>query len=141
MALDGSEDFLKADEYLIPVLENDALLRACSLSASAVHLTPSPEIQPDDCEWSDEDGADVTSKKPSNLQEANRAIHALQQKLQKAQQDLVDYRSFVSERLNLTSLGEALKETASTSSSSTHIAAPLRDDDSHYFQSYGENGA
>lgn len=51
---------------------------------------------------------------------------------------MIEYRAFVSERLNFTSVAESLKEPVP--SSSIHVAAPLRDDDSHYFQSYGENG-
>lgn len=65
-------------------------------------------------------------------------IQTLQKKLQQTQQDLVDYRDFVSGRLNLAGIAEALK--APASSSSTHVSVPLRDDDSHYFQSYEENG-
>lgn len=68
-------------------------------------------------------------------------IHALQAKLHQAHQDMADYRNFVGQRLNLASLADALKEPAAASTSGTHAAVPLRDDDSHYFQSYGENGA
>ncbi|THG99108.1 hypothetical protein EW026_g3198 [Hermanssonia centrifuga] len=101
--LQGNEEFFDSDQYLIPASEDDPLL----------------QTQPDDSEWSDEEAV-ITAKQPSNLSEASRRIQALEKKLQKAQQDLVDYRDFVA-------------------STSTHIGAPLRDDDSHYFQSYGEN--
>lgn len=51
---------------------------------------------------------------------------------------MVNYRAFVSDRLSLASLAEALKD---PETSSTHLGPPLpHDDDSHYFQSYGENG-
>ena len=63
----------------------------------------------------------------------------LQQKLEQAKQDLVYYRQFVSQRLDLAGLTEELKK-SEASSSTTHVAVPLRDDDSHYFQSYAENG-
>lgn len=66
-----------------------------------------------------------------------RKIYALENALHKAQQDLADYRSFIGDRLNLASLAEALQESAASSSSASQ---PSRDDDSHYFQSYGENG-
>lgn len=70
---------------------------------------------------------------------ATQRIKALERKLEQAKQDLVYYRQFVSERLNLAGLVDELK--APGNSSSTHVAAPLRDDDSHYFQSYAQNGA
>ncbi|KAH9922941.1 S-adenosyl-L-methionine-dependent methyltransferase [Fomitopsis serialis] len=72
-----------------------------------------------------------------HLEDAKRRIRALGRKLQKARQDFVDYRAFVGERLGRSGVVEALAEPAA--STSTHIATPLRDDDSHYFQSYGEN--
>ena len=70
---------------------------------------------------------------------ATQRIKALERKLEQAKQDLVYYRQFVSERLNIAGLVDELK--APGGSSSTHAAAPLRDDDSHYFQSYAQNGA
>ena len=72
------------------------------------------------------------------MDSAARRIKALEKNLQQAKQDLADYRQFVSGRLNLAGLADELKGTEA--SSSTHVAAPLRDDDSHYFQSYAENG-
>lgn len=94
------------------------------------------ELQSDD--WSDDEDAAQNSETPSDISSAMRRIRALENALHKAQQDLVDYRSFVGDRLNLAGLAEALQDPAS--SSSTHVSVPLRDDDSHYFQSYGENG-
>lgn len=64
-------------------------------------------------------------------------ISSLEGKLQKAKQDLIDYRTFVSERLNLTSVAEALKESTSGEPSGS---AKSRDDDTHYFSGYAENG-
>ena len=94
------------------------------------------ELQPDD--WSDDEEVVNNHQAPSDLPETQRRIRALENALHKARQDLADYRAFVSQRLNLASLAESLKEPEA--SSSTHVSVPLRDDDSHYFQSYGENG-
>ncbi|OSX57198.1 hypothetical protein POSPLADRAFT_1067922 [Postia placenta MAD-698-R-SB12] len=117
--LRGDEPFLSADEYLIPVLEDDPLLQIHS------------------ADWSSSDESEDESSAPTDLAGATRRIRALEKKLQKSKNDLADYRAFVSERLQRTELGDALAEPAS--SSSGHLAPPLRDDDSHYFQSYGEN--
>ncbi|KZT63364.1 S-adenosyl-L-methionine-dependent methyltransferase [Daedalea quercina L-15889] len=119
LALKGDESLFSSDEYLIPAIEDDPLL----------------QIHAADWSSSDEDGP--ASSSPSDLEGAKQRIRALERKLQKARQDFVDYRAFVGERLGRSSLMEALAEPAA--SSSTHVAAPLRDDDSHYFQSYGEN--
>lgn len=89
-------------------------------------------------DWSSSDESEDESSAPTDLAGATRRIRALKKKLQKSKNDLADYRAFVSERLQRTELGDALAEPAS--SSSGHLAPPLRDDDSHYFQSYGENG-
>ena len=94
------------------------------------------ELQSDD--WSDDEEVAQSSERPSDLPSALKKIRALENALHKAQQDLVDYRGFVGDRLNLASLAEALRDPSA--SSPTHVGAPLRDDDSHYFQSYGENG-
>lgn len=90
-------------------------------------------------DWSSSDEDEPSGSAQTDLEVANRRIRALERKLQKAQQDLNDYRAFVGERLGRSRLVAALEEPPA-SASSTHIAAPLRDDDSHYFQSYGENG-
>lgn len=69
----------------------------------------------------------------TDVPSATRRIRALEKRLADAKQDLVDYRKFVGERLNLSHLADA------TDDSSSSAALP-RDDDSHYFQSYNENG-
>ena len=97
------------------------------------------EIEPDGWSDSDEDDEPAKSDAPKDLATATRRIQALQQKLEQAKQDLVYYRQFVSQRLDLAGLTEELKK-SEASSSTTHVAVPLRDDDSHYFQSYAENG-
>ncbi|CAL1713691.1 unnamed protein product [Somion occarium] len=118
-ALKGDEAFLSADEYLKPTLEDDPLLEVPSEDSS------------------DEEEIEVWPQSPLDLAAAKRQIKRLKQQLQRTKQDMIEYRAFVSERLNFTSVAESLKEPVP--SSSIHVAAPLRDDDSHYFQSYGEN--
>lgn len=96
----------------------------------------SSEIVPDDSD--SEDDEPEKAEAPKDLAGATRRITALQRKLEQAKQDLVYYRGFVSQRLNLAGLADELKDSAV--SSTTHAAVPLRDDDSQYFQSYAENG-
>ncbi|TBU22355.1 protein arginine N-methyltransferase [Dichomitus squalens] len=120
--LTGSEPFFTEDEYLKPSIEDDPLL----------------QIEPDDWSDSDEEAEQGTLEEPKDLDTAKRQIKALQRKLQQATQDLVYYHQFVSERLNLAGLADELQKGEGTSSAS-HVAVPLRDDDSHYFQSYAEN--
>ncbi|KAG6914799.1 hypothetical protein DXG01_015230 [Tephrocybe rancida] len=109
--LDGSEPFLASDEYLIPALEDDPLL----------------QVQPDD--WSDSDEDDTAAANPV------RRIKTLERKLALARQNFVDYRALVTKKL-------ALAGSLDTSSEPgpSQAAAPARDDDTHYFKSYGENG-
>ncbi|KAI0693848.1 protein arginine N-methyltransferase [Cerioporus squamosus] len=125
-ALIGSESFFTSDEYLKPSVEDDPLL-------------PYVEIEPDDWTDSDEEEELLKPETPQDLATATRRIQALQRKLEQAKKDLIYYRQFVSERLNLAGLTDELKKSDEASSSSTHVAVPLRDDDSHYFQSYAEN--
>lgn len=89
-------------------------------------------------DWSTSDEDEPSGSAPTDLEAAKRRICALERKLKKTQQDYNDYRAFVGERLGRSRLVAALEEPASASS--TRVAAPLHDDDSHYFQSYGENG-
>ncbi|KAI0629795.1 S-adenosyl-L-methionine-dependent methyltransferase [Trametes polyzona] len=121
VALTGSEAFFGSDEYLKPALEDDPLL----------------QIVPDDSSDSEDEEELEKADPPKDLATATRRITALQRKLQQAKQDLLYYRGFVSERLNLAGLADELKNTSV--STTTHAAVPLRDDDSHYFQSYAEN--
>ncbi|KAI0345573.1 S-adenosyl-L-methionine-dependent methyltransferase [Trametopsis cervina] len=123
-ALTGKEEFFASDAYLIPVIEDDPLLQS-QLG-----------------DWSDEEddqptGSAKPSQPPSDLKQAMRRIRQLEETVRRTRQDFVDYRGFVGERLNLAGLAESLQDPVA--SSSTHAAVPLRDDDSHYFQSYGEN--
>ncbi|KAH9891894.1 protein arginine N-methyltransferase [Cubamyces lactineus] len=121
VALTGSEDFFNSDEYLKPAIEDDPLL----------------QIAPDDSSDSEDEAELEQQEAPKDITSATRRIAALQRKLQQAKQDLVYYRRFVSERLNLAGLADELKNL--DVSPTTHAAVPLRDDDSHYFQSYAQN--
>ncbi|KAI0754475.1 S-adenosyl-L-methionine-dependent methyltransferase [Daedaleopsis nitida] len=119
--LNGSEGFLTSDDYLKPSVEDDPYL----------------QIEPDDLSDSDEEDDVPKSDAPQDLAMATRRIQALQRKLDQAKNDLVYYRQFVSERLNLAGLID--EPSKAEGSSATHVSVPLRDDDSHYFQSYAEN--
>ncbi|KAI0060468.1 S-adenosyl-L-methionine-dependent methyltransferase [Artomyces pyxidatus] len=112
-SLTGTEPFFSSDDYLVPVIEDDPLLVDTS----------------DD--WSDSD--DDSAPAPTDLAGASRRIATLEGKLEQAKKDLIDYKRLVSERLNLATLKAAIE----TSDAST--SAPARDDDSHYFDSYGAN--
>lgn len=96
-------------------------------------LTPHSLIVNDTSDdWSDDDEPNAG---PSSSQiDPSRRIALLERKLQQAKQDLADYKALVSQRLDLSRLQDAMKE---PSGSSTVVE---RDDDSHYFQSYGQNG-
>ncbi|KAI0698154.1 S-adenosyl-L-methionine-dependent methyltransferase [Cytidiella melzeri] len=142
-ALDGSETLFSSDAYLIPVLEDDPLLRQLIFApktSGKLIRNFDPELQSDD--WSDEDEDEPSegaksSQAPTDLNHAMLQIRRLEEKLRKSRQDFADYRGFVSQKLNLAGLAESLRDPIP--SSSTSVAIPLRDDDSHYFQSYGEN--
>ncbi|EMD39598.1 hypothetical protein CERSUDRAFT_111907 [Gelatoporia subvermispora B] len=114
--LKGNESFLGTDEYLVPTVEDDPLLQ--------VQLSG---------DWSDDSDDELPDA--ADLPGAMRRIRVLEKRLQKAQQALTDYRSFVGDRLNLAGLAESLREEGA----SGQDGATSRDDDSHYFESYGEN--
>jgi protein arginine N-methyltransferase 3 len=91
------------------------------------------EFQPDE-DWSEsEEGESASRNAPTDLPSAIRRIRALEKRLADAKQDLADYRAFVGKQLNFSLLTEAIGDSSSG-------PAPPRDDDSHYFESYGENG-
>jgi type I protein arginine methyltransferase len=108
-----------------------------------IHTNFIPELQSND--WSDDDDDDDISaslpfqQEPLDQKQAMRRIRQLEEKVRRNRQEFADYRRLVSEQLNLASLAESLRDHVSPSSSKNTIV-PSRDDDSHYFQSYGENG-
>jgi len=85
-------------------------------------------VAPDDGSDSDSDVEQGSATDP------NHRIHVLERKLANAKNELNDYRALVGERLNLL---PSLVESVDEPSSSTAVR---RDDDSHYFKSYEENG-
>ncbi|KAJ7053116.1 S-adenosyl-L-methionine-dependent methyltransferase [Mycena amicta] len=76
----------------------------------------------------------VDEDDPMLLQQEDPAkrIASLERKLAAAKQDLVDYRAPVSTQLDLVGLWAAVDEPGP-------LPQSKRDDDSHYFDSYGEN--
>ncbi|KAF9646710.1 protein arginine N-methyltransferase [Thelephora ganbajun] len=116
-SLTGAEPFFTNDQYLIPAIEDDPLLQSQS------------------GDWSDEEGVGTSSGvAPKDLESAFHRIRVLEASLKKAKQDLSDYREFVTSSLDVKKLTE---EVASTSTED-HLV-PKRDDDFHYFTSYGSN--
>lgn len=125
------------------MIEDDPLLRRFTAYLTAFHSTDTFFLEQDPGDWSDDEGpsfsvADATSTRfsedPVDLDSALRRIRVLEQKLSRAQRALVDYRTVVAQKIDI----ESLAEIASEPGPSTKDA--LRDDDSHYFQSYGATG-
>ncbi|KAF9464204.1 protein arginine N-methyltransferase [Collybia nuda] len=108
--LNGSEALFTEEKYLVPVIEDDPLL----------------QIQTDDWTDSDEEGA-ITP-------EPAQQIQALQKKLAAAKRGFNEYRTLINQQLNIGGLLDSADASISSPS-----APQARDDDSHYFQSYGEN--
>ncbi|EIN12179.1 S-adenosyl-L-methionine-dependent methyltransferase [Punctularia strigosozonata HHB-11173 SS5] len=93
-----------------------------SFLASDDYIKPVLEDDPLLRKWSDQHRSYAPSRK----------IRALERKLVQAKQDLADYRAFVGERLEVGRIIEAVSEPSD-------VGPAPRDDDSHYFESYGEN--
>ncbi|KAG8788297.1 hypothetical protein FRC15_005177 [Serendipita sp. 397] len=123
--LQGSEVFLSDDKYLKPAQIDDPLL----------------QLQMN--EWSSDSDEEGPLGKPSGdgskhpeSQTLRRKVRHLEERLAKAQRELVDYRRLVNTRIsNVTSIGgidldEVRKE------DSPEVSP--RDDDTHYFESYNE---
>ena len=139
LALTGQEPLFEDDSYLLPVLEDDPFLRTYSvLSFMHLPLTRS-ELQTDD--WTDTDGEPSNSVQRDTrvdlssdlgLLHAHREIRLLKERLASTQGELQDYRKLVRTQLETPALAE-LKE-------DILLESPKRDDDTHYFKSYGGNG-
>jgi type I protein arginine methyltransferase len=93
-------------------------------------LTP-VDFPDDDDDWSDsEDGP--SSSAPLDIATATRRIAKLESKLAGAKEELAHYRSLINQRVDIARIREAIDEP---------VASPTkRDDDTHYFESYEENG-
>lgn len=107
-----------------------------SIFARPTHL----ELDFDD-DWSDDDddkdgrsSAEHGSSPPSDLSSALSRIQILEKKLSQAQNDLSDYRKLITQNLDISSIAEIINDPGPSTSE-----AP-RDDDTHYFRSYGYNG-
>lgn len=127
LALTGKESWFSADEYLVPALENDPLLREFrrfSISDITRRLKQFSETSFSD-DWSDDDDESV------NGQDLNKKVRALEKKLALTQQSLLEYSKFIQQRLDLPTVEEAGPSGATET---------IRDDDTHYFDSYAENG-
>lgn len=100
-------------------------------------IYPDLELDFDD-DWSDDDderpSAEYGSDLPSDLPSALSYIQILEKKLSRAQNDLSDYRKLVTQNLDISSIAEIINDPGPSASE-----AP-RDDDTHYFRSYGYNG-
>ncbi|KAH7910487.1 S-adenosyl-L-methionine-dependent methyltransferase [Hygrophoropsis aurantiaca] len=150
--LTGKEAFLSADEYLIPVIEGDPLLQLDF---------DGPGVDSDSDSWSEDDEDNRADKQNANpisddggkaadLLSAHRRIRHLERKLADARCDMSDYRAFVVERLDVrrvvaelgasdTGGASGSGRTGSVGDQETEERKVGRDDDTHYFQSYGEN--
>ena len=87
------------------------------------------EFQFDD-EWSDSDKETKLKNVETDLSSAIRRIRTLEKKLAGAKQNLVDYRAFVGERLNVAHLTDTIND-------ASPAPTPARDGDSQYFESHG----
>ena len=90
--------------------------------------------------WSDDDdeAAEYTNAGPSSVTNPQQQIRILEKKLIQAQRDLADYRKLVETRFGLSQLAKELSTQIDEPSTAQGSAG--RDDDSHYFRSYGEHG-
>lgn len=86
-----------------------------------LHLS---EVSPDG--WSDSDEEDAQIVDPP------KRIRTLERKLAQAKQDFVDYRALITQKMDL------LDVPSEAAAGQTPAA---RDDDTHYFKSYAENGS
>ena len=86
------------------------------------------EVEYDPLGWSDSDGEQPTNSTPQK-------IDSLEKKLALSERRLEDYRSMMAKTLGLNDKLAEL-EKPSSSNDIPHV----RDDDSHYFRSYSDNG-
>jgi protein arginine N-methyltransferase 3 len=90
-------------------------------------------------DWSDDEDLSSTDQRPAppaDLPSALRQMQLLERKLAQAHRDMAEYRSLVGQQFDAGRFAEIINEPGPSS------AGPLpRDDDTHYFSSYCENGA
>ncbi|PAV16987.1 S-adenosyl-L-methionine-dependent methyltransferase [Pyrrhoderma noxium] len=110
-SLKGTEPIFSDDTYLIPAISDDPLLQTGS----------------DD--WTD-DEEDMEAK---TEKDKDRIIRKLTSRYIQAKKDLVDFRQLV---VHVKELAQSLQDSDAPVSSLTEVK---RDDDTHYFDSYGDN--
>lgn len=151
-ALDGTEQFLSDDAYLRPVIEGDPLLlREYTLGPffTCPTMTTTELLQAD--EWSDNDNdndnaspaarsKDDQDSQPLDLNHALLEIKRLKEHLQAARQDLTDYRALVNKNITNIAGGALGDMTADEIRKEELPPTPPRDDDTHYFESYSDQG-
>lgn len=122
--LTGKEPFFTSDDYLIPAVEDDPYLRGHLQHrlTSWQPLTASTEL-PSDEPWSDDEA-------PADSTDPQQKVKVLEAQLQDLQRKLAQMDIF-NERWDTNTEGSGSVNT---------MGKKGRDDDSHYFQSYGEHG-
>lgn len=130
-AYTSKEAFLSDDSYLIPVVQDDPYLQFGG------------EAWSDDEDAGEDAGADARGKdRELTSEEKDREVQRLRRKLEQAQRDLVDFRQLVEKQFKSSEISAARDDELSVAQPSTTTElAPKRDDDTHYFNSYGDNGA
>ena len=131
-AYTAKETLFSDDAFLIPIIQDDP------------YLQMGGEEESDD----EAEGAGASGKgkeRDLGVEDKDREIQRLKRKLEQAQRDLVDFRQLVEKQFSSSEITAARDEklnTArpSTSKSTTTALTPKRDDDTHYFNSYGDNG-
>lgn len=88
--------------------------------------------------WSDDEETENANAGPSTSSNPQQQIRILEKKLIQAQRDLADYRKLVETRFGLSQLAKELS-TQNDEPNAIQSGAG-RDDDTHYFRSYGEHG-
>jgi len=94
-------------------------------------------LQTDD--WTDTDeepshSAQKDENSSHDLSHAQREIRLLKERLANAHNELQEYQKLVRTQLDVSTTLDALKD-------DTPLEPPKRDDDTHYFESYGGSGA
>jgi len=93
------------------------------------------EYTPPTDAWSDDSDADLDDSSPS------ARIRFLEMRLAQVQRDFKEYRGMVRDRMNLREVFDEAKELEDSKDKVEDKRKEKRDDDSHYFESYGYNGA
>ena len=141
----GHEDFFSDDSYLLPVIEDDPLLRKLGFSLVALFHRSFCCLELDTQDWSDDDsqivldardipdtGGSISPSFPSN-----KRAEVLEARLQGAQLQIVQLQSLVHE---LVGVKGDIETDPSAEASKVVGEQRTRDDDAHYFESYSYLG-